>query len=327
MNYSGSVASREEWMDLVRGVSVFLVVLLHVLTIIKVDYGLHRPGFFVELVQMFALFRMPALVFVSGLLLGKSMRKGVLPYLTGKLRHILWPCVIWSAITIAVMPGMDLFRPSSVVGLVLGVHHLWYLGFILLFYVIALPLQAVNPLLVAAGALLLSFLSDDGGKYTERLFFLMAFFFAGAWVERHFDRWIGLIKSQRVWPMVLVLVACMTASGYLNLAYGPDYFPISIMMIVAVCTIASRIGDPRVAGALTYAGRNSIVFYVSHYAVIYITVRALIALGFSHPAAICAIAMATALLAGWGLVVMRNRFALFRALFEAPKMEPLPMFR
>ncbi|WP_265500030.1 hypothetical protein [Paracoccus beibuensis] len=117
------------------------------------------------------------------MLLARSLAKPASQYLGGKLRGILWPFLVWST-SYVLVTGTEPTNLHYLQKVYTGGSHLWFLGFIFVYYLVAKTLESVDPLLVAVTAFLLSILSADGAKYSERLFFLMALFFLGTSAAR-----------------------------------------------------------------------------------------------------------------------------------------------
>src|SRR4051812_19062159 len=97
-------ASRLGWVDLFRGIAIILVVAGHVAR------GLAKPGvWYFEgsgLDRWLYAFHMPAFFFAAGLFLGRSMDKGAGRYLGDKLRAVLYPYLLWSAIQLLLLKWM-----------------------------------------------------------------------------------------------------------------------------------------------------------------------------------------------------------------------------
>ena len=90
-------APRMRWMDLLRGVAVLLVVVLHGSDIPRANgLGVER---WTELNLYLEPFRMPLLMFLSGTLLPRSLTKSAGAYLWGKFASIVWPLMIWLGMT------------------------------------------------------------------------------------------------------------------------------------------------------------------------------------------------------------------------------------
>ncbi len=141
-------------MDGLRGAAVVAVVLLHAELVAGPLPGLAAVN------QALAPIRMPLLMALSGLLLARSLARGPRRHLTGKVRAILWPYVLWTTLDVTHLAvdrlaagevlSPDLLRrlvydPSS---------SLWFLAFLFCYHLLATPLPA--PLrTIAAPALVL----------------------------------------------------------------------------------------------------------------------------------------------------------------------------
>ena len=82
-------------MSYLRGMAILMVIAFHSATILE-RHGYLIPSVLQDLNQLFVLYRMPTLVFLSGCLLAGSFGKGVTLYLVGKGRRILWPLLVMS---------------------------------------------------------------------------------------------------------------------------------------------------------------------------------------------------------------------------------------
>ncbi|MDK6499355.1 hypothetical protein QP341_26160, partial [Escherichia coli] len=80
---------------------------------------------FANVVQVFQSWRMPMLVFLSGVLLPRSVSKPLGTYYRGKAERILWPFLVWMVV-LALATG----RPGSLLSGEFwrgGAWHLWFL--------------------------------------------------------------------------------------------------------------------------------------------------------------------------------------------------------
>lgn len=244
-------------MDALRGVAVLLVALLHAFSI---PYAQVPPG--IEWVFDFlSVYRIPLLMFLSGLLLDRSLSKGVPAYIDGKLRRIAWPLLVWSVVLILI--GWESADPGSV-GFWIGQDtHLWYLGILLICYAIGLVTYWVHPVVVVViGLPAMQLFQSDNWLVNGTLWFGL-YFFGGAAMSRWLDRWLRLGP---IVPTILLLAASAwaaysaTVHGY---APGSHWRPFlfSFAGVVALVWFASRL--PRVRW-LEWVGQRSIVFFVAN---------------------------------------------------------------
>ncbi len=309
---------RQLWMDLLRGLAIFLVITFHSASILG-RHGYTAPAWLEGINWGFALFRMPMLVFLSGLLLPASLRKSLTVFTIGKLRHILWPLLVWSLIfSITLSPHSN--PVSAFANAVAGGAYLWYLSFILLYYFVSVPLRRVHPLLVAAGALGIAFLCPDGSKYGERLFYLMAFFFMGAWAGQHWQRWIAVVHSRTTliaWFPAIVASAVAIRYHY---AYGPWYALPALCFIVAVAATTYRVQHWRVTTPFIFIGRNSLIFYVIHFPLIYGVIATMRALDIASGTLAALAGLGATLATGSMMTHGAKASSMIRLLFTAPEL-------
>lgn len=260
--------TRIGWLDSLRGAAILLVVVLHAGEALRVAVG-PTPG-----LDQFNLFlepfRMPVLMFLSGILLPRSVAKSGREYFAGKASMVAWPYLLWSVIILAASGDLGPARLAEI--LYLSPTYLWYLWFILVFYALAYPLRRVPPLVIAGSGLALSFVLPDDGR-PGTLAFLAAFFFFGAWCARHarlVERAIG-----RPWVLALAAASAVTV-GVLNVAgrdvlYRGEFVWGVVGALGVVCWIFPRLGVNRATAALEFVGRYSIVFYVVHLGPVMVT--------------------------------------------------------
>src|SRR3546814_17318408 len=112
-------------LDLLRGVSTILVLVLHS-TLIDELHGITPDFTLVHINKLFSPFRMPLLMFVSGFLLPAALRKSTETYLVRKVATLLYPYMLWTLIYGAIDPGKYLTSPY----LWIVPSYLWFIGFL-----------------------------------------------------------------------------------------------------------------------------------------------------------------------------------------------------
>ncbi|MFC0201483.1 acyltransferase [Paracoccus rhizosphaerae] len=308
------------WMDILRGAAILAVIAYHSVSIPE-SYGFTPNDTWRQLNETLQLFRMPLLVFLSGMLLTRSLAKPVQQYLGGKLRGILWPFLVWSTIYIAVS-GREFMDPSDLQQVYTGGSHLWFLGFIFVYYLAAKPLEAFDPLLVAAAAFGVALLSPDGAKYSERVFYLMALFFLGAATSRHAGTTARMLRSDRVWWLAPIVAVAAMASVRFDLDFGPYWVAISLCGMLFFSAVALRLERTTLAGPLIWIGQRSIVFYVSHAIFMILIARIAGKAGVTSYAAPAVASIVISLAGGWFLALGMARWPAIAALFDAPIPKP-----
>ncbi len=314
---------REEWMDVLRGGAMLLVLAFHA-TLMVEWYQVEPWPALAEFNLVFKPYRMPMLMVLSGQMLGRSMRKGPARYYQGKLDRVVYPLLLWAVITHAVMrhsaisPDIQLSDPRTF----LGPYHLWFIFFLALFYAVAPLLERVNTLGVVLACLAASWLMPDASKYGERLFCLMAFFFLGHWLTQRPDLLARLTTGRMA---LVVLPVAVALSAYATVAeqrvvYGDPVLFVPVTCGILILIAAARALGPRgPAEPLAFLGRNSLVFYVSHFPLTYLVMGATLQDGLPLPL-VALISFAASLGVGIALVVLAEQSALVRSLFERPSV-------
>jgi surface polysaccharide O-acyltransferase-like enzyme len=313
----GGPRRREAWMDVLRGLSITLILILHSTLVIEL-HGVEPWTPLVEFNRVFAPFRMPMLMFLSGLLLQQSMAKGWSRYYQGKLDKVVWPLLVWTVISHLVLTTDFYVRDPRQY---LGPFHLWFMFFLAVYYAVAPLLQRFNMLLVVLSCLAISWLSPDGSKYLERLFCLMAFFFLGHYLGQR-PELLKALTSRRVALMVLPVALALSAYAVLqepSVVYGRPSLFLPMICGIAVLVAATRaISERGHTGPFSFLGRHSLIFYVSHYPVMYLIMGISLEAGLSLPQ-IALASLTAALAAGYGLTLASQRWGLVQALFERPR--------
>ena len=303
---------RYAWMDVLRGTAMFLLILFHSTAIVAL-YGEVLPRWLVVLNEVFLPFRMPTLMLLSGMLLAGSLSKPLPMYYWGKIKMIAYPYILWTVVH-SVDYGLPwpLYNPKAWI----ATGYLWYLFYIGVFYAIAPLLRRVPPLVIVVAAWLATV--PVSGSLEKRFFFLAGFFFLGAYIQIHRDAFERLVRSR----LTFVVVPPAIAFALISAINGPYRYEGAF----AIFSVAGTLGLARFAMAcqhqpwtnvLRYVGRNSIIFYTTHFPII-IGVVHISRIWLHAPLAVTAPAdFVVAVLGGLGLSYLAGRGPV-RYLFQAP---------
>lgn len=259
----GSAKERYEWMDSCRGLGVLLITLVHAGSFLSEFYGEELPTVIRSLDLIFSPYRIPMLVFLSGIFLSHSLKKGVLKFATGKFRNILWPYLLWTAILAFLLEGASSWLNWQT--WVMGGPAMWFLSFLMVYYLVGLLTARVPFLIIAIYALALSMVATAETRYGSRLFLLMSYFFVGAFLGLHMSRMLQVIKSR--WALCLIpLVVALSvyfAQQSTEVKYNPFILPLIIGSIIGVCCLVNLLSG-KLYQSFQFVGRNSIKYYVIH---------------------------------------------------------------
>lgn len=269
------------WMDGFRGIAIVLIIVLHGTAMLE-SIGLAIP----ESVDLFntvaSPFRIPLLMTLSGMLLGGSLSKGVGRYLTGKLRAIAWPYLLWLCILLLVFP--DLGIETVIRGLWAPNTYLWYLHTLLIAYLAALALRrvptwisAVVALLLAAVASLVSLPATLEMMSVDRVLLMLGYFFAGHLLAQHLQtalRWMRSPWGIAIGLLGTAVVVALSVQGSFavpsNELLAP---PLMASLALGIALLSQLPWNGPLSHALRWVGRHSIVYYVTHWILLYWTLQ------------------------------------------------------
>jgi len=303
---------RLRWMDTLRATAVFLVVLEHaiVLTPGELPHGIVGAN------GLLTPFRIPTLMFLSGMLLQKSLQKSRRGYVRGKVYRILWQYLVWSGILLLVkLPGKV---PGDVVqGVLLNPESpMWYLAYLFCFYLLVLvlptPVRAwVIPFAMASVTLF------PAGSNWGRFVYVLAFFLAGDLFARHIERLLPVIPRRRVLiPLSLMglSVAVASALGY-GVRYNAALAVFTLAGILAVIPAGQWLSRTRIGERVAALGGSTLIFYVASFPAQIVSMHAADAVGAS-PLGVAAVNLVAGLGSGYIALRLQDRFRPLRYLFE-----------
>lgn len=256
-------------MDALRGFAVLLVMFTHTYTMPQGLDATFSSVAFANVVQVFQSWRMPMLVFLSGVLLSRSTAKPLGTYFRGKAERILWPFVVWM-----VLLALSLGTPESLLSWEYwrgGAWHLWFLWVLMFCYLVGPLTRFVPAVLVAAVAFVLIFEFVSGPRDWLRPVYWGVYFFLGAASVRV----LPLIRRApvAVGVVAFLLMVGTVAASRAGLLYVGERHPWSVFAalpgILAVLWIGPRL--PRLR-FLEFCGRRSMVLYVTHMPVLILAV-------------------------------------------------------
>lgn len=272
MGTDSQVRQRYTWMDLLRGAAVLLVVQFHATVLLGEDTV--RPLHWLS--NAAGSFRIPTLMFMSGLLLPRSLAKPVGTYSSGKVRAVVWPWLLWSAFMLpilgwdnAVNPLWWIAGPDS---------HTWFLSALVMLYAVALIARRVPPAVVSLAMLGVALLIQDPSQrwlmIVDGTAWWGFFFFAGATMWGLLPRVLGAPWWLAAIGFTISTIFAIYAikAGAIQMQY-PVAAVISMIGVTTSLWFAARI--PRVAPVrmVEWFGRRSIVTYLAHWPVMWVLLR------------------------------------------------------
>ncbi|AKU51796.1 acyltransferase [Xanthomonas arboricola] len=274
---------RDDWVDWLRGASVLMVIVLHAYGFAFDAYPELRGGAAEEssalmlsierLNRSLAPLRMQLMFLLSGLFVARGLDKGIAPYLGGKLRHVLYPYLLWSVLIFALREaGSVLAKAEPIAWLDLGkiavgnVALTWFLFYLFVFLVLMPLLRRLPAPLVLAATVLGSVCLGPLLRQGADPFYYFAFFYIGTLLAgrvpallRQAPRWI--------WPLSCLSLCAIVLIANLTALHGIwiGYLPLVLIALPLLITAAMWANRQPAAQAIRYVGRNSVVFYLSHF--------------------------------------------------------------
>ena len=312
---------RMQWMDFFRGVCILLVIMMHSTAAMVAMVSIEAP----EWVQTFNLamepFRMTSLMFLSGMLLGKSFGKDTRSYISGKLSLIFWPYVIWS---FPILYYMGLLNLEYILKIPISAPTLlWYLWFLFAYYMLALVIRRLGlPVLAVAVASLIASLFLPDFLRMSRFAYLFFFFLVGHYYMENRQR------LPVPAPLAWVCLALAAVGSYLNvhgvvIRYHAQqaWVPLALIAwIVWAAQYYTRAVPKGLSQPLEWVGRNSLVFYVSHFPVQCAVVLAMVGHGERSSGLLYAAAVGSSLLVAILIQFARERSLFVAGLFDFRKL-------
>jgi fucose 4-O-acetylase-like acetyltransferase len=264
--------SRTAWIDMARGLAEVSVVTFHILQAMN-NAGLTPDGLFDFWTPVGDMIRMPLMMFVAGLFVEYSLRKGPKAYFTGKTQRVVWPYLVWAHVYSLywyVKPSAFDQRTFSEVLMTVFVpgSHLWFLQALFIYYVaVYFLLKRGLKTAFAISILALAIIPFFEAEEIRRLPYLFLFFLFGIGFNRilrakgfPFGPVIGCVLIGLAIAAPILITDALGFSKYQLVA-----IPASIIGVLA-CLQISRflVHVPGVNWVLNLFGTFSLEIYCAH---------------------------------------------------------------
>lgn len=339
-------ASRLDWVDTAKGLSIILVVMMHSAYGVGEETG--QVGYLNYVIGWATPFRMPEFFLISGLFLSQVIARPLRLYADRRVVHYFYFYLLWAALQILFKVGLGAGDPvSAVAGIALAVVEpygvLWFIYLLAGFSLAAKLLHSARIphwAALAAGAAL-QVAPVHTGLYTiDQFAEYFVYFYAGyALAPQAFAivAWAG----QRVALSLAALLGYAVVNGVLVFAGGGEPAPAGMVMgyaglpglhlalafagSLAVCVAAALLSRLPAMDWLRWLGEHSIVVYLSFSIPMAATRVLLLKLGIIDDAGVLGtIVMVAALIAPLVLYWLIQRTGIGRFLFERPAWAHLP---
>ena len=162
---------------------------------------------FDTVIFLVAPFRMPVLMFLSGIFLVPSIAKGQKRFFQGKLNYVAYPFLIWTCVMYALFYAREVFvgkqwNVGFIEALFLNpIEHLWFVYYLFIFYLLSFFIRKANRYVVLFGVSSLYVASVIDEQLSARFFCLFWFFIIGSYVGEYGAEKLKalLTKNPYVW--------------------------------------------------------------------------------------------------------------------------------
>ncbi|MCR6673691.1 acyltransferase family protein [Devosia ginsengisoli] len=337
--------NRLDWVDMAKGISIFLVVMMYAASSVGEDTG--GVGALHWAIAFATPFRMPEFFLISGLFLSQVIDRPWNAYADRRVVHYLYFYALWAVIHIVFKVGLLATDPVGAVeqiawAVVQPYGVLWFI------YMLA-AVSAVTKLLhdlkapvwgVFGIAAILQVADIHTGSYlVDQFAEYFVFFYAGYVLAPHLFRLAGWATDHAALALVGLLVWAVLNAA---LVFSPGFamHPIHPVMgyaglpglhlllalvgTAALCTIAALLTRLPFMDWLRWMGSKSLVIYVAFVLPMGISRTLLIKLGMDEPTVLSLLIMAISIVSPLVLYWIVQRIGFGRFLFDRPDWAHLP---
>lgn len=336
---------RLDWVDMAKGLSIFLVVMMYAASSVGEDTG--GVGALHWAIAFATPFRMPEFFLISGLFLAQVIDRPWRAYTDRRVVHYLYFYVLWALIHIIFKVGLLGMDPVGAVEQIAWavIQPYGVLWFIYMLAVVSAATKLLHDLkapvwAVFAIAAVLQMAPIHTGSYlVDQFAEYFVFFYAGYVLAPQLFRLAGW-ASDHVALSLAGLAAWAIINGALVFLGGFAMHPVHpvmgyagwpgvhlIMALVgtsALCVIAALLTRLPWMNWLRWMGAHSLVIYVAFVLPLGISRTVLIKLGVDEPTLLSLLTMAVAIVSPLILYWIVQRIGFGRFLFERPAWAHLP---
>lgn len=263
------------WIDIAKGLAIFLVVLGHARS--KVFIEMDGPSAVIDIWSgiggVLPVIRMPLFFAISGILAAKAVTRPWHVVVRPRVLNIYWVYAIWLLVGTLVFRFFDSFDTSIprsperfVSELLIGTSYLWYLYALIAYFVLIKCLYRFRAPVLAAGVVVCLVISAEilpfhvhgnlESMVRSFIFFALGVYFGGAIKNLVESRAAITTFTGGVAGAALLVTANISGARWLDAFASASL----LMGTLGLCKLVSEHAPPMVA----YAGRNTLPVYVMH---------------------------------------------------------------
>ncbi len=336
---------RLDWVDMAKGLSIFLVVMMYAASSVGEDTG--GVGAFHWVIAFATPFRMPEFFLISGLFLSQVIDRPWRPFADRRVVHYLYFYVLWALIHIIFKVGLLSANPLGAAEQIAWavVRPYGVLWFIYMLAVVGAVTKLLHDrhvpgwLVFGAGAVLQMARIQTGSYLVDQFCAYFVFFYAGfilapqlfrlaAWAQDRMPQALALLCGWALLNALLVFspgFAMHPVHPIMGLAGLPGvHLLLALLGTAALCVVAAMLTRLPWMSWLRWLGSKSLIIYVAFVLPMGIARTVLIKLGVLEPTLLTAVTMAIAILSSLVLYWLVLRTGVGHFLFERPSRAHLP---
>lgn len=338
-------AGRLDWVDMAKGLSIFLVVMMYAASSVGEDTG--GVGALHWAIAFAIPFRMPEFFLISGLFLSQVIDRPWRAYADRRVVHYLYFYALWALIHIIFKVGLLATNPVGALEQIAWavVQPYGVLWFIYLLAAVSAATKLLHdlrvpPWAIFGGAAILQMAPIQTGSYlVDQFAEYFVFFYAGYVLAPQLFR-LAYWAAEHAAIALLGLAIWAVVNGALVFSPGFAMHPIHPVMgyaglpglhlalalagSAALCASAALLTRLPWMNWLRWMGSKSLIIYVAFVLPMGIARTVLIALGLDEPTLLSLLTMAVAIVSPLVLYWIVQRIGFGKFLFERPAWAHLP---
>lgn len=345
MTTQHQTSQRLDWVDVAKGISIILVVMMHSAYGVGEETG--SAGYLHYVIGWATPFRMPEFFLISGLFLSQVIGRDWARYADRRVLHYVYFYALWAVLQIGFKVGLGTGDPLSAASQIAMaiIEPYGVLWFVYLLAVVSLASKLLHQLKVphwaalALGALLQIAPVHTGSTTIDYFTEYFVYFYGGYALAPYIFRIVGWAQQN-----IEVAIGGLTAYALINttLVFGGGFqmdpvqvqtgfasLPILHLVLaftgaIALCVFAGLISRLAWINWLRWLGAHSIVVYLSFSIPMAVTRVVMLKLGIDGVSVLSTIVLLAAITGPLVLYALINLTGWGRFLFERPAWAHLP---